>query len=81
MNTIILDIRDDASYMKGHLPGAVHISATNLYLHPEKYLNFDTQYSLYCYSGHQSKLLVSYLKMLGYQCVNIEGGTVKNLLQ
>ena len=81
MNTIIIDIRDDTSYTTGHLPGAIHISATNLYLHPEKYLNHDTKYSFYCHSGHQSKLLVTYLNMLGYHCVNIDGGYFKNLLQ
>ena len=79
MNTIIIDIRDASSYLNGHLPGAIHIPASYLYLQPEKYLNFDTKYSLYCQSGHQSKLLVSYLNMLGYQCVNMDGGYLKNL--
>jgi len=78
---MIIDIRDFSSYQKGHLNGAISIPFNKLLLYPEKYLRKDVEYRLYCNSGSQSKMLTSYLNRLGYHCVNIEGGYLKNLFK
>ena len=78
---MIIDIRDPEKYAKGHLDGAVNIPFFSLYFHPENYLEKSKKYILYCQSGSNSFLLVTYLNKLGYHCVNLEGGYAKNLLK
>lgn len=78
---MIIDIRSYSKYLEGHLKNAVHIPFSELYLHPENYLNFDQQYLIYCDSGMRSKILVLYLKKHGYNCVNIDGGYANNLFK
>lgn len=76
---MIIDIRSSSSYSNGHFKGAINIPFSELYLHPDEYLDFHTQYSIYCNSGVKSRILVHYLKQLGYDCVNIEGGYSNHL--
>ena len=78
---MIIDIRDRLQFQKGHIEGAVSIPFYDLYLFPQKYLEKGKKYTLYCNSGSQSKVLVSYLNQLGYSCVNLEGGYSKHLFQ
>ena len=78
---MVIDIRSPEEYAKGHLSGAVNIPFFSLYFHPEKYLEKDKQYILYCQSGSNSFLLVSYLNRKGYHCVNLDGGYAKNLFK
>ena len=76
---MIIDIRSSSKYSNGHLKDAVHIPFSELYFHPEQYLDYQTPYSIYCDTGVKSKLLVHYLKQLGYNCVNLEGGYSNHL--
>ncbi len=78
---MIIDIRDKSRYMMGHIKNAVSIPFLELSLHPEKYLNFDNTYYLYCDTGSRSYLLVSYLNQMGYHCVNLDGGYSNYLLR
>ena len=78
---MIIDIRNSTSYLKGHIENAKNIPFSKLYFHPDEYLDKQKTYYLYCDTGHRSKLLVSYLKSLGFKCVNIEGGYSKYLFK
>ena len=76
---MIIDIRKNEDYLKGHIPGAIHIPYSSLIAHPEKYLDKSKSYQLYCNSGKTSLNLVLHLNQKGYHCVNIEGGYTKYL--
>ena len=78
---MIIDIRDALRYAEGHIEGAIHIPFYSLYANPQVYLNKGMTYQIYCDTGVKSSLLVSYLKNLGYHCVNLEGGYVKHLFK
>lgn len=73
-NRIIIDIRNYNNYLKNHIPGAICIEERELLFYPDKYLNFNDIYYLYCYSGTRSRFLVTRLNRLGYHTVNIIGG-------
>lgn len=70
----IIDLRDRASYLKGHIPTAVSISSQDLIHHPETYLSFDKTYYLYCYGGHISNDISYRLTSLGYHAISVRGG-------
>lgn len=79
-NKSIIDIRSYPKYLKGHIEGAVSIDAYNLLFHPEKYLQKEKTYYLYCDSGMRSKRLSHELNKKGYSTVNIQGGYHNYLL-
>ena len=78
---MIIDIRSEASYLKGHIEGAIHIPFTELLQNPAHYLEKEKDYQIYCEHGNKSKFLVDNLKRQGYKCVNIEGGYHNYLLR
>lgn len=73
-NANIIDIRNNFSYSSGHIPGAVNISSNDLLFNPEKYLNKNKVYYIYCDSGNRSKIIVNELNGIGYNTINILGG-------
>ncbi len=75
----LIDIRDSDSYLKGHIPGAKNIISSELIYHPEKYLDFDKEYYLYCDVGYISEDVCMRLRMKGYHAISIIGG-YKNYL-
>ena len=52
----------------------INITYYDILLNYDKYLDKNRIYYIYCNSGFKSKRLVNKLNMLGYNCVNIEGG-------
>lgn len=80
LNSIhLIDIRDKESYLKGHIPGASHIVSSELIYTPEKYLDFNQTYYLYCDVGYISEDVCMRLRMKGYHVISIIGG-YKNYL-
>ncbi len=73
-NANIIDIRNNFSYMKGHIPGAINITYQELLFNPERYLNRNKVYYIYCDSGSRSKVIVNELNNLGYNTINVLGG-------
>ena len=61
-------------YMKGHIPGAINITSQELLFNPERYLNRNKAYYIYCDSGSRSKVIVNELNNLGYNTINVLGG-------
>lgn len=71
-NTI--DIRKIEDYNRGSIPNSINIPRKNLLLYPEKFLNKEKKYYIYCESGEKSLKVSKELKELGYNTINVEGG-------
>ncbi len=77
----ILDIRTNYEYQLNRIPTAKNISPTLLRISPEKYLDKNQIYYIYCQSGTSSQNLVNRLNAQGYKTVNITGGFNNYLLR
>ncbi len=73
----IIDIRDSNLFNKGHIYNAKNISMNLLTNMPEKYLNKEDVYYIYCSSGYKSQKCCKLLEMVGYNVVNVSGGYEK----
>ena len=73
-NLNIIDIRSIEKFNSKHIPGAINISFEQLLISPNKYLNYNNTYYIYCQRGIQSRKLCLILKNMGYKVVNITGG-------
>ena len=74
---IIIDIREPYEYRVGHIDGAINITKDLLELVPEKYLNKNNLYILYCDKGVYSLELSNKLNKKGYRTISLEGGYFK----
>ena len=70
----IIDIRNASLYNNGHIQSSKNIPQTNLMLSPEKYINKNNIYYIYCQHGTRSEYLCTLLNNMGYKTVNIIGG-------
>lgn len=77
----IIDIRPNYQYQLSRIPTAKNIDAFLLENTPEKYLDKNKIYYIYCQSGYTSKQLVNKLNNMGYNTVNINGGFNNYLLR
>ncbi len=73
-NINIIDIRSNIKYLSGHIPNSINIYEKMLIDKPDKFLNKNDIYYIYCQSGYRSNYVVNILNNLGYNCVNIIGG-------
>lgn len=71
---IIIDIREPYEYRISHIEGAVNIPKDLLELVPEKYLNKNNYYVLYCDKGIFSLKLSNELNNKGYKTISLNGG-------
>lgn len=70
-NTLVIDIRKEAHYQAGHIPGAVSVQFRNLLQYFEKKIDpasFD-HIAIACYSGQTSGFATSLLRLLDYDNV------------
>lgn len=70
----IIDIRSIQNYNHNHIPGAKNVSMEKLISEPEKYMNKNDTYYIYCQRGIKSIAVCRKLLLLGYRAINIEGG-------
>lgn len=70
----IIDIRSNQKYNDNHILNAKNIPYEELILYPDKYINKYLQYFIYCQKGIKSKNLCRYLRNIGYNVININGG-------
>jgi rhodanese-related sulfurtransferase len=77
----IIDIRNKNKYLINHISGSINIESLELLSNPNKYLDKDKVYYLYCDSGYTSSIVSNKLNMLGFNTVNIEGGFNNYLLR
>ena len=72
--TNIIDIRSNEKYNNNHIDNAINIPFEKLILNPEKYLDKNKKYFIYCQKGITSKKACMILSNKGYKIVNINGG-------
>ena len=77
----IIDIRSRDKYSINHIPGAINIEYLELLSNPNRYLNKNDTYYLYCTSGYTSSIVVDKLNIMGFNTVNIGGGFNNYLLR
>lgn len=70
----IIDIRDEYEYKIGHIDGAINIEYDLLKLAPERYLDKNKIYHLYCDKGIYSYELSMFLNSKEYNTKSINGG-------
>lgn len=73
MELIMLDVRESAEWVEGHVEGAIHLPLGQLM---ERYheLNASQEIIVMCRSGNRSGLACELLNEKGYQVVNMTGG-------
>jgi rhodanese-related sulfurtransferase len=70
----IIDIRKNYLYNVGSIPSSKNIPKDFLLMNPEKYLNKEEKYYIYCSGGMESPKVCSELSKKGYKVVNVLGG-------
>lgn len=77
INTIdicIIDIRDKYEYVLSHIKNSINIPLNYILAFPDKYLNLNKTYYIYCESGNKSRKVCLYLSELGYKVIDLIGG-------
>ena len=75
----LIDVREPHEYKSGHLPGAVNVPMKTLLTAPEKHLKKEKLYHIICQSGGRSSSTANQLSKMGYQVINVAGGTGRYL--
>ena len=71
---VLIDVRTPQEYAEVHVPGAVLVPMDELSVRlPD--LDVDQPLYVICRSGHRSAAVCEALEPLGYDAVNISGGT------
>jgi rhodanese-related sulfurtransferase len=75
-NFLLVDVREDHEWAKGHLPGAVHMGRGIIERDIEKQVpETATKIILYCGGGFRSALVADNLQKMGYSNVeSMDGG-------
>ena len=74
--TVLLDVREDSEWEKGHAAQAVHLGKGVLERDIERFFpNPDTELIMYCGGGYRSVLTASIAQRMGYRNVySLKGG-------
>jgi rhodanese-related sulfurtransferase len=72
-SAVLLDVREDDEWQRGHAPGAQHIPMGDV---PARLAEIDPEKPLYvvCHAGGRSMRVAQYLQRNGYEPVNVSGG-------
>lgn len=73
-NVNIIDIRSIEKYNDNHINGAINIPYILLLKYPEKYLNKNEEYYIYCQYGKNSLKVCNILVAKGYKVYNVIKG-------
>ncbi len=72
-DAVLIDVRSEAEFAKGHAKGFVNIPLDEITKDPESIPKSDTVYFM-CHSGGRSSLATKIMIERGVNAVNIEGG-------
>jgi rhodanese-related sulfurtransferase len=72
-SAVLLDVREDDEWQRGHAEGAQHIPMGDV---PARLAEIDPDAELYvvCHAGGRSSRVAQYLARNGYQPINVSGG-------
>lgn len=73
-NINIIDIRRREKYNDNHIPGAINIPKIVLIKDYNKYLEHNKKYYIYCEQGIESIKVCRFLRSIGFDAININGG-------
>ncbi len=73
-NSCIIDIRDKYEYILGNINNSINIPYNYLLTLPDRYLDYNKIYYIYCDSGSKSRKICLFLSELGYKVVDLIGG-------
>ena len=73
-NIDIIDIRSEEKYNDNHILNAYNIPYNKLINNPERYLDRDNTYYIYCQKGIKSTKVCNILHIKGFNVINIIGG-------
>ena len=70
---VLLDVREDDEWQRGHAPDALHIPMGDV---PARLAEIDTDATLFvvCHAGGRSLRVAQYLARNGYEPINVAGG-------
>ncbi|MGE0219243.1 rhodanese-like domain-containing protein [Mycolicibacterium sp.] len=70
---VLLDVREDDEWRRGHAPSAQHIPMGEI---PARLAEIDNQAQLFvvCHGGGRSQRVAQYLARNGYAAANVSGG-------
>lgn len=71
----LIDIREPFEYKRGHLAKAKSIPMNDILSETDKHLESSEIYYIICQTGSRSKGTCRMLKKIGYNVINISGGT------
>src|SRR5580704_5470210 len=73
---ILVDVREDSEWARGHLPGAIHLGKGVIERDVEKTIpDKDATVVLYCGGGFRSALAADNLQKMGYHnVISMDGG-------
>ncbi len=72
---LVLDVRDEAAYRRGHIDKCLHIPLRALFTRENlRRLPPDRQIVVYCETGHDSAQAAAMLNLLGYDAVSLRWG-------
>jgi len=75
---VLIDVRETAEFVAGHIPQAKHLSRGIIEIHVHKLIpTKDTPAILYCGGGNRSALSAANLKKMGYNHVKSMAGGVR----
>ena len=74
---VLLDVRDDAEFRGGHIPGSMNIPIDRIGTVKEKIKDRETHIFTYCLGGHRSGQAARALKKIGYKNVLCIGGVTR----
>lgn len=72
-DAVLLDIRTEGEYQRGHIEGTLHIPVDSLREHLKE-LDQEKEIYVICQSGLRSYIACRILKQHGYTCYNLAGG-------
>ncbi len=73
---VLVDVREESEWNKGHLPGAIHLSKGIIERDIEKIIpDLNASVILYCGGGYRSALAAKNLQEMGYKnIISMDGG-------
>ncbi len=72
-DAVLLDVREDDEWQRGHAPDAQHIPMGDLAARISE-IDQDKQLFVICHAGGRSQRVAQYLQRNGYEPVNVDGG-------
>lgn len=73
---VLVDVREESEYARGHIPGAVHLGKGVIERDiEERYSDPATPFVLYCGGGFRSALAADNIQKMGYtNVISMDGG-------